>query len=178
MSRFLIFFALFVLAAGVVVYLGWFHIGASSTTDGNHESVEITMNKDKIKADSAKVTDEVKSVARDAGAGIKKIAGKVERGFSGSEKTVLTAESKSIDLEPGARTTVKILRSGGDLSAMTLALAATSLSNLLVTGGEFKTGEAESLIVIEAAKGATDGTVSVDGNGGSARITVTVKPTK
>jgi hypothetical protein len=176
MERFLIVFALFVLAAMVVVYLGWFHIGASSTADGNHESVEITMNKDKINADSAKVADEVKSVAREAGAGIKKIAGKVENSISAKQQTILTADRKSVDLEPGERSTIRVSRSGGDLPAMTLTLTAAPASKLLVTGGEFKTGERESFVVIEAAKDATDGTVSVEGSGASEHVNVAVKP--
>jgi len=133
------------------------------------------MDKAKMRADTAKVTEEVKDIARDTGEGVRKIAAKVENGLSSKQKPSLLADKKLIELEPGASATVKITRSGSALDAMQLTLTPSSTSNLIVSGGEFKAGESDSAIVIEAAAGARNGSVSVEGNGDSQSVDVVVK---
>ncbi len=173
--RFLAIVGAIVILVLVAVYLGWFGFSSSANNDGNHESVEISMDKAKIRSDTAKVTDEVKDIARDTGEGVRKIAAKVENGFSGKQKPLLVADKKAIELEPGASATIKLTRSGGELTATHLILTPSVSSNLLVTGGDFKSGETETAVVIEAPTGAKDGSVNVEGNGDSQRVEVVIK---
>jgi hypothetical protein len=173
--RFLAIVGAIVILVLVAVYLGWFGFSSSATSDGNHESVEISMDKAKIRSDTAKVTDEVKDIARDTGEGVKKIAAKVQNGISSKQTPSLAADKKSIELEPGASATIKLTRSGGELTATHLILTPSAASNLLVTGGDFKAGETETAVVIEAAAGATNGSVNVEGNGDSQRVDVAIK---
>jgi hypothetical protein len=174
-GRFLAIVGAIVILMLVAVYLGWFGFSSSITSDGNHEKVEVTMDKARIREDTAKVTDEVKELTRETGEGVKRIADKVEHGLSSNKAPLLVADRKSIELEPGARTTVKLTRSGSDLKALQLILTPSSSSNLGVSGGEFKAGEADSAMVIEAASGARPGSVNIEGIGDIQHVDVFVK---
>lgn len=174
MGRFLSIIGAIVLLLLVAVYLGWFGFSSSTTSDGNQETVQVTMDKSKIREDTAKVTDEVKGLARETGEGVRKIASKVENGLS-KKTPLLLADKKSIELDAGTSAQVMITRSGSELAATHLILTPSPASNLLVTGGEFKAGETQTAVVIEAPAGARDGSVNVEGNGDSQRVDVVIK---
>lgn len=176
MNRFLVVFAIFVLLLMVAVYLGWFRFSSSESADGTHEGLEITMDKGKIKDDSTKVKNEVKDLAHSTSEGFKKVVSKVDSGLSSNPKPTFQADRKSVELEPGAKTAVKITRTGKDLPEMRLTITATPSSHLIVTGGEFRANEVETALVIEAGAGATGGTVNIEDNGASEQVTVVIKP--
>lgn len=175
MGKFLAVFGAFVLIIMIAVYMGWFGISASSSSDGNHEKVEVTMDKDKIRSDTAKVTDNVKEISRDASEGARKIATKVENSISNSSKPQLIADKKSVEIEAGSSAAVKVTRTGSKLAAAHLTLTASPGSNLILTGGEYKADETETTVTIEAHADSKSGSVTVEGNGDSQRVDVVVK---
>lgn len=174
MGRFLAIVGAIVILALLAVYMGWFGFSSSTSSNGDREKIEVTMDKAKVREDMTKVADGAKELGRETSDGVKRIATKVENGLS-KQPPLLVADRKSIELESGASTTVKVTRSGNDLKAMQLALTPSASSNLVVTGGAFNAGDTEAAIVIEAAPGAKDGNVNVEGNGSSQLIDVAVK---
>ena len=176
MGRFLTILGAFVLFGMVAVYMGWFGFSSTTTSDGGHQKIEITMDNAKIKSDADKVRNEVKDLSRKTSDGLRNITDKTENGASTPNRnTTLETDKKSIDLEPGAHATVRFTRRGPELPALQLILTPSASSNLTATGGEFKANDREASIVIEAPAGATDGSVNVEGNGDSQRIYVTMK---
>jgi hypothetical protein len=173
-GKFLAVFGAFVLLGMIAVYFGWFGVRSSTTVDGDHEKLELTMDKAKIRDDTSKVVDNVKELSRDATEGIKNVATKVGDGLSSNPKTVMTADRKTVELNPGTYGKVKFTRSGVDLAATRLTLTPTPASNLVVTGGQFALNETETFIVIDAPTGSTNGEVKVEGVGDSQIIKVVI----
>jgi len=174
MGRFLAFVGAIVVLALLAAYMGWFGFSSSTSSNGDRDKVEVTMDKAKVSEDMTKFTDEVKELGRETRDGARKVATKVENELS-KQAPLLSADRRSIELESGSSTTVKVTRGGTDLKAMQLILTPNAASNLIVTGGAFNAGDTEASIVIEAASGAKDGNVNVEGNGSSQRIDVAVK---
>jgi hypothetical protein len=133
------------------------------------------MDKAKIKEDTRKVVDDAKKLTQETGLGIKKVASKVEDGFAGSQKLQFLIEKTTIEIESGSIGSVKVTRNGTELLGMHLTFKVTPGCNLKVSGGDFLPGKNESMIMIEAPFGASNGVVDVVGDGTDQQINVVVK---
>lgn len=157
-------------------YLGWFDI--STRTDSVHDkvNVELTLDKAKVKQDTADAAAKARELGEKTQQEVKEVGRKIgDLADREKEKTSWKLDRSSIELEKGGRADVSITRSG-DLSSRQFGLYASAGSNLVVSGGTCKAGEAVCSITVEAPEGASDGSIQVVGDGKTETLNVTVKP--
>jgi hypothetical protein len=161
MGRFLIIVCVVLLLA-FAFYRGWFSLSGHSESDANIDKAtgEVTVDKAKIKEDTAEATSKAKELGQKASEKTREAVSKIE-GPSKSDYTPLALNKKTIELEQGAKTEVTVTRTGGDLNNMQLGLTVSQDCNLLVSGGLFKAGGTETTITVEAPKGARDGSITM-----------------
>ena len=176
MGKFLIIICVVLLLA-FAFYRGWFSLSGHSESNANIDKAvgEVTVDKAKIKVDTDEAAAKAEELGQKAREKTREAVSKIE-GSSNSDSTSLTLNKKTIELEQGAKTEVTVTRTGGGLNNMQLGLTVSQDCNLLASGGLFKAGETETTIMIEAPKGARDGSITAEASGKSVVLHVAVKP--
>ena len=180
-------------------YFGWIAISASSDRASDKSNLELTVDKGKVKKDTAEVTAKAQDLGRKIKEEAKKAAVKVgdlgkdqkplisDKKTSDSEETVnadfltktdsnqLTLDKQSITLEPGAKAEIMVSRASGDQSALQLGLTPSPGSNLLASGGLFEANATSTRIFVESPKGARSGTIAIVAKEQRVTLAVSVK---
>jgi hypothetical protein len=87
----------------------------------------------------------------------------------------LKADKPIVELKPGAKAEVKITREGGALKRLKLDIRIAADSKLSASGGEFKDGETQTTLMIEAQPGITSDSAITISAGEKAKLILPVK---
>jgi hypothetical protein len=170
--RFPVFLTL-VIAICVVLafYFGWFSL--SSHSGGEKTNVEFSVDKQKIREDTAKARTEVKQLSDKAQQEARDLADKIHRATQ-KERPALQLEANSLEIDRGRSDTIRVIRTG-DLTPLQLELTPSPGSNLVPSGGEFKAGDDTTTITIYAPQDANDGSIHIAADANVETLKVTVR---
>lgn len=155
--------------------LKWFGIAATNDVKNDKINVELTVDKGRVKEDAATATSKAQELGRKTKEEVREVAKKIEN-LTEKHGIHLELDTKTVELEQGAKIEVGVTRSDGELNLLQLGLIPSSGSDLLVSGGLFNVGESVCRITIEAPKGARSGSIRIVADNSSELLTVTVKP--
>ena len=166
-------FIVILLIVGMVAwaaYAKWFTVTTTTDKLSDKSSTTITLDKAKIKDDTAGAREKLSDLGEKTKEKAKEISESVKEKSQGlTAKSTDTANATSyalsqtlLNMLPGSSAKIGVTRTGGDLTRVVqLSLSTSQGSHLLVSGGLFTAGKTESTIEIEAPANANSGTVSV-----------------
>jgi hypothetical protein len=110
------------------------------------------------------VADKAKAAAKTVGVAV------------GGKITGLKFDREVVEVKAGGKAELKVTRSGGDMKATKLELVPAPGSGLKATGGEFKDGQEDTFVTVEAPAGAkTDAGLTIKGGEVTKVVPVKVK---
>lgn len=165
--------AILAIAIAAAFIFRWFEISTSTDNSSDKANVEFTVDKGKVKEDTAHVVAEVKKLGHKVSDSVQPEP-KDGDDFKDPNGTRLSLELKEINLDEGAQKDVTITRTGGEHRELQLALSPSSGSKLLATEGHFMVGETSTHISVTAPIGAQNGSISIVTGGQSEVLTVHV----
>ncbi len=148
------------LAIAAAFYFKWFRISASNDQTNDKANVSFSVDKGKVKDDTAHAVSEVKKLGQKVSDATTSDSESGDNAKDGN-RPHLSLSSKEIALDEGGQKNVTVTRTGGDLKELQLTLSPSSGSYLLATAGHFKVGETSTLIAVTAPQGAQDGSISI-----------------
>jgi len=172
MQRGILLFLILAILVVLAVVMGW--IDFSGTSSSSRSTVSVSVDKDEVEKDLSKTKETVGRWSESAQEEARELAKKVEKATE-TEKLGLRVNKYAVQLDQGARVDVTVTRYGSDLKPATLKVTATPQSQLLVSGGTFEQGQAETTVTIEAPQGAVDGRVDLQLGDARESISVEVK---
>lgn len=171
MERLFSFILLVVVLVVVAFYIGWFDF-TSSTTNNQRVDVGLSVDKEKMRQDLNRAEQRAREMAENARREARGLARRVETATR--REGTFTLDNATVQISQGWSKSVSVTREDNDPSAYSLVLKTEPDSKLLVKGGEFKDGQKETTITIEAPADAYSGVISVEGYGKSEPIMVIV----
>ena len=168
MGRFILVLLVLLIAFGI--YRSWFVVSSKNDPVTDKVNTTFTVDKAKIKEDTAKAEEKVSELGESAKIKAHQISDKVTSEKEKTEKPALYAlQSASLDLAPGGKATVQVKRTDPDISKpVQLGLTASEGSHLQVSGGQFASGQSEANVMVEAPLNAQDGSIFISPEGNAA----------
>lgn len=163
----------------IVLYMGSRVVAPQDGDGGGFKAPELPDTKD-IKDAARKAAEAAKEAteraAREAKAAAEKAKAAAEKAGLLDDKALksLKLEKEPIEVMAGGRTEVKITRVMKDLPPLKLELAPADGSKIRASGGEFKQGQSETTITVEAEAGAHSASLTIKGSDG-VKLTVPVR---
>ena len=160
---------LFLLVVAGIGYLVWKGAGVVAPKG----SMESLTDRDATAPDlglEQKARDAANEVADKAKGAVNKAAELLDNNVKS-----LKADKAVVEVKPGAKADVKITREGGAMKRLKLDMRIAADSKLTASGGEFKDGEAQATVTIEAQTGITADSAITISAGEKAKLILPVK---